>query len=166
VKGPNTLTKKSANDFENMRPAFFFDAMAVRGLTADELYSVTSDTETVEDPQKKHLLTKSEYVLSIMRTLKDSRQLTPVRVVTFDRSDLLPYQQDVYGADGNLETQVFYSNYSEFGDVKYPGTITIKRPQESYGIVLTVLTVTENQQLENSEFVVDIPGGTMVKNLE
>jgi outer membrane lipoprotein-sorting protein len=166
VKGPNTVTKKSPNEFENMRPGFFYDAMAVRGLTQDELYSVTADTETIEDPQKKHLLTKSEYVLSIMRTLADSRQLKPVRVVTFDRSDLKPYQQDIYDANGNLETQVFYGDYSDFNGVTYPSTITIKRPLESYQIVITVLTVTENQKLENDEFVVDIPAGTEIKNLD
>ena len=166
VKGPNELTKRSANEFENMRPAFFYDSMAVRGVSQDELYSVTADSETIEDPQKKHLLTKSEYVLSIMRTLPGSRQLKPVRVVTFDRSDLKPYQQDIYDADGNLETQVFYGNYSDFNGVTYPATITIKRPLESYQIVLTVATVTENQPLEHDEFVVDVPAGTTIKNLD
>lgn len=166
VKGPNALTKKSPNEFENMRPAFFYDAMVVRGLTPDELYSVTADSETIEDPQKKHLLSKAEYVLSVVRSNPGSRQQTPVRVVTFDRSDLKPYQQDIYDADGNLETQVFYGSYSDFNGVDYPSTITIKRPLESYQIVLTVLTVTENQSLEHDEFVVDVPAGTTVKNLD
>jgi len=166
VKGPNALTKKSPNEFENMRPAFFYDAMVVRGLSPDELYSVTADSETIEDPQKKHLLSKAEYVLSIVRSNPGSRQQTPVRVVTFDRSDLKPYQQDIYDADGNLETQVFYGNYSDFNGVDYPSTITIKRPLESYQIVLTVLTITENQSLEHDEFVVDVPAGTIVKNLD
>jgi outer membrane lipoprotein-sorting protein len=166
VKGPNALTKKSPNEFENMRPAFFYDAMAVRGVSPDELYSVTADTETIEDPQKKHLLSKAEYVLTIMRTLPGSRQLKPVRVVTIDRFDLKPYQQDIYDADGNLETQVFYGNYSDFNGVDYPSTITIKRPLESYQIVLTVLTVTENQSLDHDEFVVDVPAGTTIKNLD
>jgi outer membrane lipoprotein-sorting protein len=166
VKGPNALTKKSPNEFENMRPAFFYDAMAVQGVSDDELYSVTADSETIEDPQKKHLLTKSEYVLSIMRTFPGSRQLKPLRVVTFDRSDLKPYEQDIYDADGNLETQVFYGSYIDFNGVQYPGTITIKRPLESYQIVLTVLTVTKNQSLEHDEFVIDVPSGTTIKNLD
>jgi len=166
VKGPNTLTKRSPDQMENMRPGFFFDAMAVRGLSPDEVYSVTADSETIEDPQKKHLLTKSEYVLSIMRTLPDSRQLKPVRVVTFDRSDLLPYEEDVYDAEGNLETQVYYGRYQDFNGVSYPSTITIKRPLESYQIVITVLTLTENQTLDNDEFQVDVPAGTEIKNLD
>ncbi|HUB51187.1 MAG TPA: hypothetical protein VL986_03515 [Terracidiphilus sp.] len=166
VKGPNALTKKSANDFENMRPAFFFDAMVVRGLERDELYSVTADTETIEDPQKKHLLSKPEYVLSVMRAVNGGRQLAPLRVVTFDRSNLEPYEQDVYDDKGNLETQVVYDNYQDFNGVNYPSTISIKRPLESYDIVISVLTVTENQQLDPDEFVVDVPAGTTIKNLE
>jgi outer membrane lipoprotein-sorting protein len=166
VKGPNALTKKSANDFENMRPAFFFDAMVVRGLEQDDDFFVTLDSPTIEDPQKKYLLSKPEYILSIMRPRADSRELTPVRVVTFDRSNLEPYKQDVYDAAGNLETQVVYGNYQDFNGVSYPSSISIKRPLESYQIVLTVLTVTENQQLDPDEFVVDVPPGTQIKNLE
>jgi len=41
--------EKSPNQMENMRPEFFFDAMVVRGLDKDDYYSVTADTETVED---------------------------------------------------------------------------------------------------------------------
>ena len=31
IEGPNSVTKKSDNQFENLRPGFFFDAMIVRG---------------------------------------------------------------------------------------------------------------------------------------
>ena len=37
-----------------MRPGFFLDAMVVRGLEPDDFYSVTADTETVEDAARKH----------------------------------------------------------------------------------------------------------------
>jgi len=39
-KGPATLKKKSDIQYENMRPGFFLDALAVRGLEADDFYSV------------------------------------------------------------------------------------------------------------------------------
>jgi len=47
LKFSNSLKKKSANALENLRPEFFLDAMAVRGLEADDLYSVVADSETV-----------------------------------------------------------------------------------------------------------------------
>jgi hypothetical protein len=165
-KGSNSLKKKSANAIENMRPGFFFDAMVVRGLDPDDLYSVVADSETIEDAERKHLYTVPEYVLSISRRKGDSRQLTPVRVVTFHRDDLLPYQQDLYDSDGNLETQVNYANYRDFESGKYPSTIVIKRPLEEYQVVLNVEDVKENQTLTDDQFVVKVPEGTETQQLE
>jgi hypothetical protein len=166
VKGSNTVNKKSANRLENLRPGFFLDAMIVRGLEQDDLYAVVADTETLEDAARKHLLSVPEYVLSISRRNPGSPQLTPVRVVVFHRDDLMPYQQDIYDKDGNLETQVDYANYQNFESGQYPSKITIKRPLEDYQIVLTVEKVSQNQPLTDDQFQIKIPEGTKVKNLE
>jgi len=166
VKGSNALKKKSLSQVENMRPGFFFDAMAVQGLAPDDLYSVVSDSETVEDAARKHLYTVPEYKLSISRRKPGSQQLTPVRVLTITRDDLLPYQQDLFDSEGNLETQVFYTNYRDFDAGKYPSTITIKRPLEEYQIVLTVEKVAENIALTDDQFQIKLPEGTLIQKLE
>jgi outer membrane lipoprotein-sorting protein len=166
VKGANTLKKKSTNQIENMRPGFFFDAMVVRGLEKDDLYAVVSDSETVEDEVRKHLFTVPEYILSISRSKPGSPQLTPVRVVVFHRDDLLPYQQDLFDSEGNLETEVDYADYRDFDSVKYPSKITIKRPLEEYQLVLTVESVKENMTLTDDQFQIKIPEGTPIQNLE
>jgi outer membrane lipoprotein-sorting protein len=165
-KGSNALKKKSVNQLENLRPDFFLDAMVVRGLDPDDWYGVVSDTETVEDSTRKHLFTVPEYVLNISRHNSGSRQLTPVRVITFHRDDLMPYQQDIYDSEGNLETLVLYANYRDFGDKKFPSTITIKRPLEEYQIVLTVDEVKQNMPLTDDQFQIKIPEGTKVQGLE
>jgi hypothetical protein len=151
-----------------MRPGFFFDAMVVRGLEPDDLYGVVTDTETIEDANRKHLYSVPEYVLSISRLKPDSHQLIPVRVVTFHRDDLMPYEQDIYDNQGNLETQVFYASYHDFDGSKYPSMVVIKRPQEEYQNVLTVEDVKENQTppLSDDQFQIKIPDGTKIKNLE
>jgi outer membrane lipoprotein-sorting protein len=166
IKGSNELKKKSPSAIENMRPGFFFDAMTVRGLDPDDEYSVSADVETMEDASKKHLLLTPEYVLSIMQRTPGSHKLTPKRVVTFHRDDLLPYEQDLYDSKGNLETQVYYSNYQDFGTVRYPATVTIKRPLEEYQVVMTIEKVTENMTLNNDQFVVKVPDGTKIQTLE
>jgi len=166
VKGLNALKKKSNNQVENMRPGFFFDAMVVRGLEPDDLYSVVSDSETIEDASRRHLYTVPEYILSISRRKGDTHQLTPVRVVVFRRDDLLPYQQDLFDSEGNLETQVEYSNYRNYDSVMYPSTIVIKRPLEEYQLVLTVESVKENMTLTDDQFQIKIPEGTPIHNLE
>jgi outer membrane lipoprotein-sorting protein len=166
VKGANALKKKSTNQIENMRPGFFFDAMAVRGLKPDDLYSVVTDSETIEDEARKHLFTVPEYILGISRSKPGSQQLTPVRVVVFRRDDLLPSQQDLFDSEGNLETEVDYADYRDFDTVRFPSTITIKRPLEEYQLVLTVVSVKENMPLTDDQFQIKIPEGTPIQNLE
>jgi outer membrane lipoprotein-sorting protein len=166
VKGLNSVKKMSANTVENMRPGFFFDAMVVRGLEPGDLYAVVADSETVEDAARRHLFAVPEYILSISRSKPGSQQLTPVRVVVFRRDDLLPYQQDLYDGEGNLETQVDYANYRNFDSVRYPSTIIIKRPLEEYQLVLTVESVQQNMPLTDDQFQIKIPAGTPIQNLE
>jgi hypothetical protein len=166
LKGCGPSKQKSKNTWENLRPGFFFDAMLVRGLAPDDLYSRVSDSETVEDTARKHLFTVPEYVLTISRSKAGSQQLTPLRVVTFHRDDLQPYQQDIYDDEGNLETQVFYQGYQDFEGGKFPSTITIKRPMDEIQIVLSVEDVHQNQPLTDDQFVVQIPEGSKIQNIE
>lgn len=166
IKGSNAVKKKSLNTWENLRPGFFFDALLVRGLDPDDLYSVVTDSETVEDAARKHLFTVPEYVLSISRRKPGTQQLIPVRVVTFRRDNLLPYQQDIYDSEGNLETHVTYSAYQDFEGSQYPSLVTIKRPIDEVEITLTVEDVHENQPLADDQFVVKPAEGAKIQNLE
>jgi len=168
VEGPAELHKKSASQLENLRPKFFYNAMVVSGLEPDEYYTVAADSETVEDAAKKHLFTVPEYVLTVMRQNPNpvSHQMALVRVITFHRDDLLPYQQDLYDSDGNLESQVFYGPYQNFGSLKYPSVITIKLPLISDQIVLTVESVKENMKLTDQEFQIKLPEGIQIQRLD
>lgn len=165
VEGSNTVTQKSDNPLENLRPDFFLDAIAVRGLDSDNEFMVTSDTETVADAANKHLYSEPEYTLNVMRR-KQAQENLPVRTVTFHRDDMLPYDQSVYDQNGALETQIFYSNYTMFSAGKYPAKVTIKRPQEGIEITLSVERVEENVDLPAGQFDVKIPDGAKIKNLK
>lgn len=166
IEGPAAESQiKSKNQFENLRPGFFFESMVVRGLSSDEEYYVTTDIDTVEDAAKKHLYLMPEYLLNIVRRKAGSQELTPARVVHFHRDDLLPYQQDLYDQDGNLQTQVFYGRYADFGANRYPSKITIKRPLEDFQLVLTIEKVSENVPLTKGEFQFTLPADTKIKHL-
>ncbi len=158
-QGLNADKGTSPNWYENLRPGFLFDAMVVRGLAPDDLYSVTGETVTVEDAAKKQLLSRPDYDLNIMRRKSNSQELSPIRVIHFQRVDLLPYEQDLYDDQGDLETQIIYGPYQDFDGVKYPSTITLKRPQEEYQLVMTVERVTANPPLTDDQFQVKIPEG-------
>lgn len=165
VEGSNTVTEKSDNALENLRPNFFLDAIAVRGLSPDNEYMVTNDTETVEDAAKKHLYTMPEYVLNIMQPKAGAEKL-PLRVITFHRDDLLPYDQTVYDNQGNPETLIDYSNYTNYSAGRYPSKVTIRRPKEGIQIVLEVVRVEKNGDIPLSQFDVKVPAGVTIKNLK
>ena len=165
-QGLNSSKGHSLKWYENLRPGPLFESMVVRGLEADDLYSVTAETITEEDAAKKHLMLHPEYVLSIVRRKPGSQELAPVRVIHFDREDLLPYEQDLYDDKGGLATQVLYGAYQDFGGVKFPGNITLKRPQDEYQLVMSVERVTANPALTNEMFQVKIPPGTTIQEME
>lgn len=165
-EGPNSLTHKSPNTIENMRPGFFLDSLMVRGMAPQDEYMVTADTDTVEDVKKKHLLLIPEYILSIMQPKPGSQERKPIRVVHFHRDDLLPYEQDLYDDQGNLETEVTYGRYVEYGINLFPSTVTIKRPLEGFQAVLTVTRVTENLELKDDQFELQIPSDTKIQHLQ
>jgi hypothetical protein len=165
IQGSNTVKEKSANQWENLRPDFFLDAIVVRGLDPDDEYMVTNDTETIEDAARKHLYSEPEYTLSVTRR-KSGRENQAVRTVTFHRDDMLPYDQYVYDNDGALATQILYSNYATFSAGKYPSKVTIKRPQEGIQLVLTVDRVEENVDLPEGQFEVKTPDGATIRTLK
>jgi outer membrane lipoprotein-sorting protein len=79
---------------------------------------------------------------------------------------MLPYDQYVYNSEGELETQIFYTNYTTFSAGKYPSKVTIKRPKEGIQLVLSVERVEENVDLPASQFDVKVPDGATIKTLK
>jgi len=167
IQGSNTVTEKSPNPLLNLRPDFFLDSIVVRGLASDDEHMVTNNTVTIEDAARKHLFNMPEYVLWVMRR-KTGKEIQPVRTITFHRDDMLPYEQEIYDSDGNPETLVTYSNYTEFSAGKYPSKVTIKRPQEGIELVLSVERVEENVKggLPADQFQLQIPKGTKTQILK
>ncbi|MGO9337100.1 MAG: hypothetical protein ACLPY1_06285 [Terracidiphilus sp.] len=159
IKGCGPSKVKSKNTWENLRPGFFFDSMLVRGLDPADHYSVTSETFMVEDAAKKHLFSVPQYILHITRPKAGAQEETTRRVVYFHRDDLEPYQQDIYDADGNLDTQVLYDAYQDFEGGRFPSVVTIKRPIDDVQILLNIERATENQTLPDDQFAVSIPEG-------
>ena len=165
-QGLNASKGTSPNWYENLRPGFLFNALVVRGLAPEELYSAISETITEEDSANKRLLLHPEYELNIVRRKADSQELYPVRVVHFHREDLLPYEQDLYDDQGALDTQVLYGAYKDFEGTKFPSVITLKRPLEEYQLIMSVERITANPPLTDDQFQVKIPAGYEVLDLK
>jgi outer membrane lipoprotein-sorting protein len=157
--------QESSDPIYNLRPQFFIDAIFVQGLQAGDHYSVTANTETVEDAAKKHLLAIPEYILNVARLNPGSPQMTEVRVVTIHRDDLLPYKQDIYDKAGDLQTEVQYQGYRDFGGLQYPSYISIRCPIAHVEIDLTIDQVAENTKLTDGQFQLRLPPGIKIQHL-
>ena len=169
MMGTDAVAKPSPNPLENLRPSVFLDSMLVRNVTPDELVYVTNDVRVVRDLRTKRLMEEPDYDLGILRHKNStSNELVPVRVVHISRADLLPYQQDVYDANGTLVTKATYSKYQTFGPEKleFPTEITIQRPQDEYEIDLSIQKLTLNLPLADDQFQLKIPTGTAIKHLQ
>ncbi len=164
--GSNTMTKPSTNPLENLRPSIFFDTMILRAIAPDDLVLHTAVDKTRRDPATHQLLADPEYDLTVVRRKANSQELIPERVIHFDRTTLLPSGVDIFDADGNLQTQAVYGPYANYGDQRYPSTITIRRPADEYQIVLSIQQLTVDQPLADDQFDVKVPDGYTGQKLE
>jgi len=170
ILGSNTVTEKSSNAFENLRPDLFFDSVLVPGVKPDRLVFVTTGSHLQTNGKEK--IEVPEYNLHVMRPLPpstDGKQVNVIqaqRVVHFDRTTLLPDGQDTYNTAGEVETRVRYGPYQHFGNILFPGVITIERPLEEYQITITIVKLTVNQTLNDEQFELTIPPNVPMVHLK
>jgi hypothetical protein len=170
IVGTNKVTKPSANAIENMRPDIFLDSVLVKSIEPERLVYLTNTTQTHR--QDKKLVETPEYDLHVGEEDPQAtdglkvRVLKPTRVIRFSRLTLLPIGQDIYDADGGVETHVEYGPYRQFGTVHMPSSIVIQRPREAYQITISVQKVVVNQPLGDEQFVLKIPSDYKVQTLQ
>ena len=165
--GTNTVTEPAKNSIENLRPDIFFNSLLVQTITPDDLRVLTSETKTVVDPKGNRLLVDPLYDLTILhRKSPDSNVLVPNRMIQFDRTTLMPSEEDIYDAQGSIETQAIFGPPVNYVGIQFPSTIIIRRPLQQYQILVTFQKITFNLPLTNQEFRLKIPSGMPVKNLK
>jgi hypothetical protein len=165
IEGKAQVTKPSKNALENLRPGLFFDSMLIHSISPDDQIFVTGESRVFMDKERKQLLEEPVYDLAIVRRKPDGNELMLDRVIRFGRTNLLPFEQDIYDSDGNITTQVLYGPYQTFGNTRFPGTVTIKRPLDEYQITLTIEKLTLNQNLTEDQFELKIPEGIPIQQL-
>jgi outer membrane lipoprotein-sorting protein len=165
MTGTSEAADSSQHGLESLRPKVIFDSLLVRGLSPDQVVDLTQDSRILPDPQdKKQLVEEPDYELTILEPPQGKIAHT-LRVIHIGRSTLLPYQQDIYDPNGHVVTQAFYSNYQTFGDIQFPMKIEIKRPQDQYGLAITINKLTVNQKLDDDQFELKFPEGVPVKTM-
>jgi outer membrane lipoprotein-sorting protein len=166
MTGTGEVADSSQHGLESLRPKIIFDSLLVRGLAPDQIVVLTQDSRILPDPKdKKQLIEEPDYELSILEPPKGNTAHTQ-RVIHIGRSSLLPYQQDIYGPDGNIVTRAYYSNYQYFGEIPFPMKIVIDRPQDQYGLAITITKLTLNQKLDDDQFELKFPDDVTVKTMK
>jgi hypothetical protein len=163
MTGTSQVADASQHGLESLRPKIIFDSLLVRDVDSDQIVVLTQDSRVLPDPKnKKELMEEPDYELSILEQPHGNTAHT-LRVIHIGRSNLLPYQQDIYDRYGNIVTQATYSDYQTFGDIQFPMKIEIKRPQDQFGLAITITKLTPNQKLEDDQFDLKFPEGVTPK---
>jgi hypothetical protein len=172
IVGKNTVTKRADNPLENLRPNIFVDTIMIRDISPEQMVSVIHEVTSRRNVQTNQVVELPEYDLTVFgeAPVASSPALTkvakPERVIHFRQFDLLPIGQDIYGTNGELETQVVYGADRDFDGVAFPSTIDINRPMDKYRIRLTIDKLTVNQPLADETFEVKIPEGMQVQRMQ
>jgi outer membrane lipoprotein-sorting protein len=163
--GTSEAVAPSQHGLESLRPKVIFDSLLVRGLAPDQIVVLTQDSRIIPDEKnKKQLVEEPDYDLTILAPPQGKTAHT-LRVIHIGRSNLLPYQQDIYDQNGYVVTQAYYSNYQYFGEIPFPMKIEIKRPQDQYTLTITITKLILNQKLEDDQFELKFPEGVPVKTM-
>jgi outer membrane lipoprotein-sorting protein len=167
IEGSDTVINTSQKGFYSLRPEVILDSMLIRGLESDQNVARTQDIRIVENPKKKKdFIEEPDYDLEFFSQPQD-QVARILHVVHVSRADLMPYQQDIYDAEGKVVTQAFYSKYQKFGDINFPSKIEIKRPLDELGLTITITKATFNQKLNADQFELDpIPATYATQNMD
>ncbi len=145
--GPTTLTTPSRNSLENLRPQHVLDALLLQPLDAARAcYFREEASQGIEQ----------DYVITEISGCGPG----PVRLkrkIWFDRSNLAISRVQLYGVDGRYLEDIRYSDYRDFGGVRYPAQIAIQRPVEDYFLTIRILNARFNQPLPLSKFTLTKP---------
>ena len=156
VIGSAVSTKHSTSTLENLRPHHILDALLWR---SPDPTREKAALEVIDEP------TMSHYVVNILASDGDG-QLVLARKIWFERAGLTVDRLQVYESGGVLATDARYSNYGEFAGISYPQNIVIDRPQDQYGLALTVTRLVFNEELGEEKFKMERPEGATVMNLD
>jgi outer membrane lipoprotein-sorting protein len=169
VIGSEILTNPSKNGLENLRPNVIRDALQIPPVGADEFVTLTENSRLITPAHgHKEAIEEPDYDLSVLRMKAGDATghvLERVRVIHVSRVTLLPYQLDLYDAEGRVVTTISYSKFQKFGDVDYPMSILLKRPIDEYTLQIDISKLVLNQKLDDESFKLTIPDGVPVQKM-
>jgi hypothetical protein len=156
IVGRNELAATpSPKKMENLRPSVFLDALLIKPPDPKDFAVLTNITD--EDD--------AVYILHILYNGADG-QLLPARDIWFSRITLHMIRQIMFDPKGNILTDARYSDWKTYDGVQFPRVIDINRPQDEYGVVISVVKADINKPINDSKFELEQPEGTVLQVLD
>jgi outer membrane lipoprotein-sorting protein len=153
--GSSSVTPNAKNSLEKLRPEHIEDALFLQPVNP---LKETYFREDVDGDAHR------DYVIGVLASSKPG-QVNLQRKIWFDRSDLQIFRVQFYGPGGAYLEEVRYSNYEDFGGVRYPGRITVSRPEEGYSLAIAILKAVFNQPIPSSKFSLHKPQNAQLVKL-
>ena len=108
IQGSNTVTTKTTNPLENLRPDVFLDSILIRRISPDWIVSLTNSSLTKVDLRTSSSWLRPRFMTSTIAEVPGERSPSaglpqvgqPLRVIHFSRINLMPAEQDIYDARG------------------------------------------------------------------
>jgi hypothetical protein len=165
IVGSNQVKTRDPNHpMENVRPKDIYDAMLIPAITDGDIPVPENSVEVFHD-SKGHPVLQDDYEIIVIH-MKGENEAVLSRKIVFSRIDLKPHRQYLYDQQGNLETDVRYAVYKDYGGVSFPSKIEIVRPREEYDITLNILKLEANKPLRDDQFALVQPPGAEVIHLD
>lgn len=155
IEGQNGPAEKpSPNKLENLRPDVFLSALFIPPPGPKQTTFAVDFTD--ED--------NADYILYILDVGPDGHPRI-VRQIWFDRLNLHIRRQVTVDTRGDILSDVRYSGWKTHNGVPFPKVIDINRPQDEYGVVITVEKVEINKPITDDKFALVQPEGSVLQVL-
>ncbi len=154
IEGSNNAPATSKNKLENLRPIAFLNSLLINPPAPGEFAMLEDDSDE----------TKALYKLIFV--LREGDELRLLRSVYFDRYTLDIIRQRTFDAAGHVASETKYADWTQRGEVRFPNTIDMARPQDGYALQLNVTEFTPNPaDLTDEKFVLEPPANVQIREL-
>lgn len=156
LAGHNEVRTHNADQtMESILPQDIFEALLIQPIDPErEIVVLENGFELLSEAKGLRVL-QPDYKLVVIRTGEQGWKLA--RKIIFSRSDLQPNRQYIYDEQGNLITEVRYTNYKGCDGVSFPSRVEIYRPLEGHAISLNILKMEINKPLRDDQFTLEQP---------
>ncbi|MGA7089839.1 MAG: hypothetical protein WBX12_04075 [Candidatus Acidiferrales bacterium] len=161
IEGPANFEKRADKPAENLRPQHLVDALFWPEITENSTVLF----------EEEHEATSRYYVLTVILQVEGSesgatsartRDWEVARKIWFDRADLSVSRVEIYDPQGEVSSDISYSDWQPAGTASYARQIAVARPADDYALRIAITKLSVNEPVSPDRFVLAQPPGAEV----